>query len=123
MYCLDAILSVSLLPEDPAGVTPRLPLSREPAPIKRPVLYASPLVTTALFYDVTLSAEELGAVLSPLMCVGHLNLNLSVYEPQTASPSSAFASRYQLSVTHKSPATLAVPGTRCWASVCGPPAK
>lgn len=94
----DAILSLSLLPEDARGVNLRLPLSREPTPIKRSVLYASPLVTTDPFYDVTLSAEELRAVLSPFVCVGHLNLNLCVYEPQTASPSSAFASQYLLSV-------------------------
>lgn len=122
MYCLEKWCHLERV-ITPRGSRWSNPLCREPAPIKRPVLYASPLVTTALFYDVTLSAEELWAVLSPLMCVGHLNLNLCVYEPQTASPSSAFAPHYQLSLTHKSPAPLAVLGTGCWASARGPPAK
>lgn len=66
----DAILSLSLLPADACGVNLPLPLSHEPTPINRSVLYASPLVTAALFYDVTLSAEELWAVLSPTCVSG-----------------------------------------------------
>lgn len=57
------------------------------------------------------------------MCVWHLNLNLSVYESQTASPSSAFAAQYQFSVAYKSPSILAVLGTHCLALPCRPPTK
>lgn len=37
-------------------------------PIKGSVLYASPLLLPLLFYDVTLSVQELWAVLSPFVC-------------------------------------------------------
>lgn len=57
------------------------------------------------------------------MCVGHLNLNLSVYESQTASPSSAFAAHYQFSVAYKSLSILVVLGTHCRALQYRPPAK
>lgn len=67
---IDAILSLSSLPADARGVNLPLLLSHEPAPINRSVLYASPLVTAAPFYDVTLSAEELWAVLSPSCVLG-----------------------------------------------------
>ena len=50
---------------DATGVNLPLLLSDGPTPINRSVLYASPLVTAALFYDVTLFAEELWAGLSP----------------------------------------------------------
>lgn len=60
------MLSLSSLSEDSCcGVNRPLPLSHDPTPINRYVLYASPLVTVALFYDVTLPAEELWAGLSP----------------------------------------------------------
>lgn len=106
----DAILSLSLLPQDSSGVNlpDSLPWTDS---IKRSVLYASPLVTAALFlWCHSPCWRALGCFIS-FMCVGHLNLNLCVYGSQTASPSFAFASQCQLSVAYKSPASLAALGT------------
>lgn len=57
------------------------------------------------------------------VCVGHLNVNLGVYESQTASPSSTFASWYWLGVAYKIPATLPLLGTPCLETLCRPSAK
>lgn len=100
----------------PVGVNLPAPFFYGPTPFNRNVLCASPLVTAVLFYDVTLCRRALGCFIS-FMCVGHLNLNLSVYDSQTASPASAFPAYF--SIACKTRAVLLVLGTCC----SGPPAK